>query len=478
MDAYIFKTGRQLTPWGDPVASAAVLNVPLRHSLPAALTAAGAQRVWTDVARQEFKPEPVEALLVSEDLWITPELTEAFVKAARASGKPAILAVTDGLFIQFTAAVQQLRIVERDGQRLHLYPMVWIPGGTRWKYPDDLIDTEGVEPLPMELGVRPMSIPVHRIFAEDRKFELPLTHLAAVRITHWMHVLRANQIALIAWGARLYTVTPYKLLWAAIRAMSVNHHRVMQKLVTRGRGCEIHPSAVVEASTLGDNVKIGANAVVRFSHLGDGVSISDQCNIQYSVLGEGATVARMGMLQSCVLYAGANSGHYGLQLCVVGRDTFVGGECILGDFKPGSTIQVMQDGELVDTGTNTLGCAVGHDCAIMMRATFYAGREIPNGVTIIGPPGDVVAKIPDNLPTDEPLMAVGGVLQPYSEFSRGRAADVPAAPVPAGEESVAPVPVAVVAVPEVPAGAVPGAEETAVEELGPPAQDALAGEAT
>jgi NDP-sugar pyrophosphorylase family protein len=203
-----------------------------------------------------------------------------------------------------------------------------------------------------------------------------------------------------------------------IRAMSIAPANVMQKLVNKGRGCEIHPSAVVEASTLGDYVKVGANAVVRFSHLGDSVRIGDQANVQYSVLGDHATVARMGMLQSCVLHAGANSGHYGLQLCVVGRDTFVGGECILGDFKPGSTIQVFHEGELVDTGTNTLGCAVGHDCAIMMRATFYAGREIPNGVTIIGPPGDIVAKIPPGLPKNTPLMAVGGVLQPYANFER------------------------------------------------------------
>lgn len=418
MDAYIFKTGRVLTPWGDPVASAPVLNVPLEHSLPRALSAAGALRVWTDVAREEFKPDPVECLLCTEDLWITPELAEAFVNAARATGKPSILAIPRGLFTDFTTAVQQLGRVERDGREFFTYPLVWLPGGARWKYPEDLTQIVGAEPIEVDLDVRPITMPVHRIFAEDRKFELPLTHKAVVRVTHWMHVLRANQLGLLAWGSRLYTVHPVRILWAALRAMSINQHKVMQKLVTRGRGCEIHPSAVVEASTLGDNVKIGANAVVRFSHLGDGVSVSDQCNIQYSVLGQGSTVARMGMLQSCVLYPGANSGHYGLQLCVVGKDTFVGGECILGDFKPGSTIKVMQDGELIDTKTNTLGCAVGHDCAIMMRATFYAGREIPNGVTIIGPPGDVVAKVPPGLPTSEPLMAVGGILQPYSEFSR------------------------------------------------------------
>jgi carbonic anhydrase/acetyltransferase-like protein (isoleucine patch superfamily) len=104
---------------------------------------------------------------------------------------------------------------------------------------------------------------------------------------------------------------------------------------------------------------------------------------------------------------------------VVGRQTFVGGEVILGDFKPDGEVMVMQEGALVSAQTNLLGCAVGHGCRIMMRATFYAGREIPNGYTIIGPPRDIVARVPVGLPEGEPLIAHDGVLEPYARWRAG-----------------------------------------------------------
>ena len=414
MDAFVLKTSRVLTPWNDHVASVPVHNLPLHHALPAALSLGGAENVFVDVARGEVG-EAGEALVTTDDLWITPELVAAFVRKARSYGKASILAVRRGLFTEFTSPLQHLREVDPGGGACLVYPLVWVPDISRWTPGGDLVEEEQLTPLPIDLEVRPMEIPVHKVFSADEKFLLPLTHLACVRICHWMHILRANQVGLLAWGARLFAVQPHRLVWAAIRAMSVNKFKVMQKLTTRGRGCEIHPSAVIEASTLGDNVEVGAGAVIRFSHLGNGVRISDQANVQYSVLGDGATVARMGMLQSCVLFPGANSGHYGLQLCVVGRDTFVGGEVILGDFRPEGTIKVRHEGELHSTGTRVLGCAVGHDCQIMMRATFYAGREIPNGYRIIGPPRDIVAKIPLGLPPGEPLMAHDGVLEPYSQ---------------------------------------------------------------
>jgi hypothetical protein len=60
-----------------------------------------------------------------------------------------------------------------------------------------------------------------------------------------------------------------------------------------------------------------------------------------------------------------------------------------------------------------MGCAVGHDVRILMRASFYPGRELPNGVTILGPTRDMVAKIPASLPLEQPLLAQDGTLVPY-----------------------------------------------------------------
>ncbi|MBH24392.1 MAG: hypothetical protein CMH57_08075 [Myxococcales bacterium] len=422
MDGYIIEAAHTISPFQDPVSACRVEDRPLSEWV---------ERTLRDLGCDAVRPAPNTiqgpALVMTGDLWITRDLATAFLKEARSKTTPTVLAARQGLMTSYTEVLQDLGECDVDGEGSRVYPLAWVPAGASLEVGGGDLALEwealGLTPLAVELDEDPMELPVHRVFAAEQKLVLPFTHRSAVRIGHWMHVLRANQMARIGWGARLVRVEWLKLLWAAMRAMSFNKWRVMAKLTTRGAGCDIHPTAVVEGSVLGDNVTVGAGAIVRFSWLGDGARVSDSSHVLYSVLGAGASTARMGMLQSCVLYPGANSGHYGLQLCVVGRDTFVGGEVVLGDFKPDGNIMVMHRGELKNTHTNLLGCAVGHDCSVMMRATTYAGREIPNGYTIIGPPHDIITKIPDGLPRDgTPLIADGGVLVPYSKARHKRRA--------------------------------------------------------
>lgn len=426
MQAVLLPVPHTLSPWGDPVREARVEDTPVHALLEQTLRDAGCAEVERASGEDaELRAEGAGCVVATEDLWVTRALVRDFLKQARARTTPSILALpSDDRMVRFSATLQDLGTRDVDGTPCRIYPLAYIPPGHALALSGDLATSppNGAEPLRIDPQTQDYDIPVHRVFSPDRKLILPLTHRCAVRIGHWMHILRANQLARLAWGSALLKERPLRLLWALLRSMSLNPARVMEKLTVRGRGCQIHPTAVVEASVLGDNVRVGANAVVRFSHLADNAVVGDACHVLYSVVGEGASIARMGMLQSCVLYPHANSGHYGLQLCVIGRDTFVGGEVILGDFKPDGNIHVMHRGALVNTHTNLLGCAMGHDCSIMMRATMYAGREVPNGYTIIGPPHDIIAKIPAGLPGDgAPLIAHHGELTPYREVLRAQA---------------------------------------------------------
>ena len=384
-------TGLTIAPWGDGVGDVRVLDRPLAQVQRAALDAAGLR--------------PGETLTTTDDLWLTPDLARRFVEAARASGRPAALALRDGLLTEYTGALQELGSETLGGHPCRVYPLTWSPAGA---------DLSEVAPLVVPDDTTPLELPVHATIAPGGVVRLPMTHHAAIRIGHWIHVLRANQQELLAYGSRLTTRQRLRVLWAVVRALSFDKWRVMAKLTRRGPGCDIHPSAVVEASTLGAGVKIGAHAVVRFCHLSDGVVVGDHAHVVSSVLGAGAAVSRMGMLQGCVLYPGANTGHYGFQLCVIGRDTFVGGEVVLADWRPEGVIRVEHRGELVSTNTNLLGCAVGHDCRILMRATVQSGRQIPNGYTILGSQADVITKIPADLPREGTPLSVGreGRLEP------------------------------------------------------------------
>ncbi len=411
MEALLLQTGARLTPFGDEAREAPVRGQSLGEAMREAVRVAGAKA--TSVAPLGT-PSPAsggERLIVTDDLWATGHLLRRFVKLARKRGGASVLAVEEGLFTSFTQALQDLGSAEVEGKQCRLYPVAWTPDGA-WDGSDPT-KGGGAAPLLVPLDVRPGEMKVHKVFDPSETLVLPLTHLACVRVGHWTHLLKANQMALVAWGIGLLAVEPWRALWALLRAGSLNKWRIMQKLVVTGKNCDIHPTAVVEASVLGDNVTVGAGAVVRFCHLGDGAQVSEGACALYSVLGKGAMVSRMGMVQSAVLYDKANTGQPGIQLCVIGRGSFVGAGVILGDFRLDGEVQVMHQGKLTSVGTNLMGCAVGHDVRILMRASFYPGRELPNGVTILGPTRDMVAKIPASLPLEQPLLAQDGTLVPY-----------------------------------------------------------------
>ena len=49
---------------------------------------------------------------------------------------------------------------------------------------------------------------------------------------------------------------------AVLFSFSKDPRKLIRKICSEGKGCTIHPSAVVEGCLLGDYVTIGANAVV------------------------------------------------------------------------------------------------------------------------------------------------------------------------------------------------------------------------
>ncbi len=398
-----------IEPWGDRAGDLPVLGRPLSQ--------------WQYDALNLPKDIPGH-LSSSDDLWITKELAHAFARSAAKRGKPASLALDPGLLTGFAGALQE---VEKQGDAW-VFPLSWTPD------PPSSADAPraGAHPgLVVDARTKALPLPIHEALVPSGQLVLPLTARSCVRVTHWLHLLRANQLALLAHGHDLLHTRPMRLLGAALRARSVNQHKVMARLTQRGPGCDIHPTAVVEASVLGAGVKVGAHAVVRHSHLCDNAIVGDQANVVSSVLGPGASAGRMGMLQSCVLMAGANTGHFGHQLCIVGRNTFIGGEVILADFTPtaGGTTRVScpptpirtpmpgatrtpspqppdtddpapspdtapGPATLRDAGTALLGCAVGHRTRLMAGLYVAPGRAIPSDLTVIGPQTDVLRRLP------------------------------------------------------------------------------------
>ena len=97
------------------------------------------------------------------------------------------------------------------------------------------------------------------------------------------------------------------------------------------------------------------------SVIGDGSYLSFRAAVTFTVLMERCTVAQ----NAC------------LQLCVIGRNSFIGAGNTFTDFnllpKP---IMTEHCGKLVSTGRRAMGSCVGHNCRIGAGFVIYPGRMI------------------------------------------------------------------------------------------------------
>ena len=365
------------------------------------------------IDRIETVPDPASLprsgfpyLVISDDLYISRTLLREFLAGAATTCR---LALKDSLVVRESRPLQTLV----DGPGWTAYP-AWVVHG-----PDvDLEDLEAAPPQvidPREDVRRVEDVP--KVFAPDGVMKFAVTARVAIRLEHWVHVLRANQLAMLAAMGELkerpWWRNALAIASVAIRSFPPNEARVMRALVRRGRGVKIHPSAVVEASVLGDGARVGANAVVRGSVLGAGAVVAEGAFVEMSVIGEKAHVTKHVICSFNVLHPGAVIGLGIHQMSVVGRDAFIAGDVRMLDFKFDGEITVEHRGKIASVGSRFLGCAVGHGAMIGAGVTVQHGRAIPNGARLIGDPGRIARKFAASEPGDV-LVIRDGVAMPLA----------------------------------------------------------------
>jgi UDP-3-O-[3-hydroxymyristoyl] glucosamine N-acyltransferase len=135
-----------------------------------------------------------------------------------------------------------------------------------------------------------------------------------------------------------------------------------------GKGCEIHPTAYVEASFLGDGVKVGAGATLRNSFVGDGAVIGDNAYAMNCVIGADCYITENTALIWVVCYPGSSVSNIKIQMCMIGRDVYMNMWCSFLDAKFVGDVMVDHRGRLVSSGTSFLGSCVGHRCVLGGKA--------------------------------------------------------------------------------------------------------------
>ncbi len=260
-----------------------------------------------------------------------------------------------------------------------------------WYYPRG--PEPNAEPLVIDLQAREIGyyhVPTYMAAQSgDLVYQVPLRSLIA--IDSWVHIFIADCVfGLFGRGARfeerLKRDLGFKLsiLWTAL----YEGKQVLEcsKLVKIGRNCSIDPTAVIHGpTTIGDNVTIGAGAVIENCIIGDNVNISQGCHLMLSVVGDGTFLPfRASLFMTTVMDNCLIAQNTCLQMCVIGRNTFIGAGSTFTDFNLLPTPIRARDahGNLVPSNRPVLGGCVGHNCRIGAGMIVYPARTIESDVIL------------------------------------------------------------------------------------------------
>jgi acetyltransferase-like isoleucine patch superfamily enzyme len=139
-------------------------------------------------------------------------------------------------------------------------------------------------------------------------------------------------------------------------------------------------------TTIGDNVTIGAGVVIENSIIGNNVNISQGSQIMLSVLGDGTFLPfRAAIFMTTLMENAMVAQNTCLQMCVIGRNTFIGAGSTFTDFSliPTPLRALDGKGNLAPANREVLGGCVGHNCRIGSGMLVMPARTIESDVVLI-----------------------------------------------------------------------------------------------
>jgi carbonic anhydrase/acetyltransferase-like protein (isoleucine patch superfamily) len=419
MRCYLNETGTRLEPFLDPVGQSPIANRSLLDWQRRVAKASGLELV-------EDGGEPVgPCLLWSDDLFVTHGLMKAFLEALDSAPEDRVCALRVEGSVQLgqSGALQDVPIEPgSDGSADGSFPLWYLPPGTRGPPPEP----GSCHPVVVRPKEKIVRVPVPEHWFGEPELVLPLTKQVALRLGHWSHLLAVNRLA---WALDWLELPRWRLGWLGlgvlIRAVIPTRARLLRAASRIGKGCEIHPTAVIEGSILEPGVRVGPFAVVRFSRVGQGSWIQDHGKLTLSVLGERSLVSAGSTVNLCLGHDQASFSQILMQLSVLGRRSITTGGGFLMDMRFDGEVRVLHQGRPQGIGSRFLGSAIGHDAVLGTGFWIAPGRSIPNGAVVVRDPAQVVRRVPERVEPGTVLVPRDGALVPL-------AAETPAGDEPEG----------------------------------------------
>ena len=266
---------------------------------------------------------------------------------------------------------------------LYLADLWYYPNGTEAEAEPVVIDLQSLE-------VGYYHVPSYMAREQgDLVFQVPRRSLLA--IDSWVHIFIADVVfGLFTRAAHfedhLKQEPFYKLRILAQAMFEGKQVLECSRLVTIGRNCVIDPHATIHGpTTIGDNVTINAGATIENCIIGDNVNISQDCQLMLCVVGDGAFLPfRASLFMTTIMDNSMVAQNACLQMCVSGRNTFVGAGCTFTDFNLLPVPIRALDGNNHRKVSNrpVLGGCVGHNCRVGSGMIIYPARTIESDVVL------------------------------------------------------------------------------------------------
>ena len=387
MRRVILKSLEQIHPFNEPARDLRVQNKPLwlwqRDILAPYTTEEREYTNWEQAQKIEGK-DKVEVLVHRDNLFFNTLLVDEFIHRARARGKPVRLAFRAG-DPSIAFHVEPLSHTFFEQGELLLADLWYLPQGVSQSVAATplVIDTES-----RERGYYHIPPYMASEFG-DLIYHLP--RKAFIIIESWVHLFIADILfGVFARGVhteeRINHEWTYKLKILLTSVIEQKQVLESSELVQVGRNVSIDPSARIHGPTIiGNNVSIGAGTVIDNCIIGNNVTISQGCQLMLSVVSDGCFLPfRASLFMSSLMENTMVAQNTCLQLCVVGRDTFIGAGTTFTDFNilP-APLKALIRGRLERTNFLILGGCVGHHCRLSSGLILHPARTVESDVVIL-----------------------------------------------------------------------------------------------
>jgi hypothetical protein len=362
-----------------------LLDRPLGARMRELLRSEGLRTVEARSLDEVAPAEP--AIVVSSQVAFTRAVLRGLIAAYASEHRPAIAAaLPDALVTRRLAHVRGLDPVTVDGKPAFTAPLYAVAPGAHPKQ---------AEPVLLPYKENEVTVPIPAGMLGPSKTTFGASDAILVRVSHWVHVLRANFAFMLGgWVERSRSpLGRLWYLWRLLLGFPWWGGRLGEAMRRVHRRAKIHRRACVEFSVVEEGATIGPNAVVKGSWIARGARVDDGAIVTASVIGQGASVANGSSVFCSLLCPGAFAAQHKMQFSVLGDHSVAFTGSYFYDINFGGNVRVVKDGEVLDAGDRFLGAALGPWARVAGGVWIASGREVPARALVLQPSGDVLSRI-------------------------------------------------------------------------------------